>query len=87
MALKELRIARFYSKRQAWPAVVARLEPMIRRYPKSEDLPEALSLLAVALMELGKLEQAKEVAARLASDHGGDPEVARLQRRAPELLD
>ena len=87
LALKELRIARFYSKRQAWPAVVARLEPMIRRYPKSEDLPEALSLLAVALMELGKLEQAKEVAARLASDHEGDPEVARLRRQAPELLD
>jgi len=87
LALKELRIARFYSKRQAWPAVVARLEAMIRRYPNSEDLPEALGLLAVALFELGKIEEAKKVATRLASDHGEDPELARLRRRAPELLD
>ena len=71
----------------AWPAVVARLEAMIRRYPKSEDLPEALGLLAVAYFELGELEQAKEMATRLASDHNDDPELTRLQRRAPELLD
>ena len=87
LALKELRVARFYSKRMAWPAVVARLEAMIRRYPKSADVPEALGLLALAYIELGDMEQAKEVATRLASDHKGDPELARLERRAPELLD
>jgi outer membrane protein assembly factor BamD len=87
LALKELRIARFYASREAWPAVVARLKPMLRSYSESEDVPEALGLLAFALVQTEALVEAKEVANRLATDHPEDAALKRLQRQAPQLFD
>jgi outer membrane protein assembly factor BamD len=87
LALKELRIARFYAKRQAWPAVVARLQPMLRRYPQSEDVPEAMGLLVEALVQTGAADEAKKMAARLASDHSESGVLKRLRAKFPQLFE
>ena len=36
LARKELGIAQFYAKRSAWPAVIARIQPMLRKYPMED---------------------------------------------------
>jgi outer membrane protein assembly factor BamD len=87
LALKELRVARFYANRRAWPAVVARLQPLLRRYPKSEDAPEAMGLLALALVNTDAVEQAKEMATRLASDHSESAALQKLRNQAPQLFE
>ena len=87
MARKELLIAQFYGKREAWPAVVARLEPMLRRYSESEDRAEALGLLAYAHWKLDHIDEAKKVATRLAEDHPEDEALRLLERKANQLFD
>lgn len=87
LALKEFRIARFYSQREAWPAVVARIEPMLRRFPKSENEPESLGLLAVALVRTDAVDEAKKVATRLTNDHSGSVALKQLRVKEPQLFE
>lgn len=87
LALKELRVARFYANRQAWPAVVARLQPMLRRYSKSESGPEAMGILALALVNTDAVDAAKKMATRLTSDHSESGALKKLRKQAPQLFE
>ena len=51
LARRELGIARFYERREAWPAVEARLVGLASVYPDSSALPDAMALLDRALTE------------------------------------
>jgi outer membrane protein assembly factor BamD len=61
LAVKELWVARFYERREAWRAVRNRTETLLKRYPNSEHAPEAMSLLAIALHNWGNVIEAKNV--------------------------
>ena len=87
LARKELLIAQFYGKREAWPAVIARLEPMLRRYTDSEDRAEALGLLAYAHWQSDNVDEAKKVASQLREDHPEDEALRLLERKANVLFD
>jgi len=86
LALKQLRIARFYSNREAWPAVVGRLDGMLRQYPDSEDTEEALSLYGIGLVEVGRVDDATVVAQRLATEFPESVWLRSLQETAPDLF-
>jgi outer membrane protein assembly factor BamD len=68
LARKELLVARFYARREAWQSVVGRIEPMLRQYPDCPDQDEALGLLGVGYAKLGQLDMAQAVATRLQTD-------------------
>ena len=87
LARKELGIAQFYAKRSAWPAVIARIQPMLRKYPDSEDRAEAMTLLAEALWATGEHSEAREWISRIQADQPEDTSLRRLRRKAPELFD
>jgi outer membrane protein assembly factor BamD len=86
LATKQLRIARFYSNRDAWPAVVGRLEGMLRQYPESENTEEALSLYGVGLYSVGRTDDAAEVAQRLATEFPGSDGLRSLQDAVPDIF-
>tara|TARA_B110000037_G_scaffold195845_1_gene232513 strand:+ start:699 stop:1385 length:687 start_codon:yes stop_codon:yes gene_type:complete len=86
LALKQLRIARFYSNRDAWAAVVGRLEGMLRQYPESADTEEALSLYGVGLVSVGRAGDAASVAQRLVTEFPDSDGLRSLQAAAPELF-
>lgn len=65
LARKELLIAQFYARREAWPAVVGRVEPMLRAWPECASRGEALALYGKALHQLGNAEGAKAVLLQL----------------------
>ncbi len=80
LARKELYIARFYQRKQAWGAVRGRAEHLIRRYPDTEPVPEALELLGTALHAWGDTEQALQVRGRLAEAAPDSDYLRRLDR-------
>lgn len=84
LARKELVIARFYERREAWKSVVGRVEPMLRLYPDTPDTQEALGLLGEAYAGLGQLEQARTVAARLEAEAPGSRHLKRVQKAVAE---
>lgn len=49
LAKKELIIAQFYARREAWPAVQGRALGLVNTYASSSSLPEAMALLEQAL--------------------------------------
>jgi len=67
LAMKELWIARFYQRRQAWGAVVGRTEGLVRNFPQSEAMVDGLSLLAEAAAWQGDAAKAKLVVDKLTS--------------------
>ncbi len=85
LARKEFLIGSFYFDRQAWPAVIGRMEGLLRQYPTSPDVPEALRMLAIAYAGNGQLEDAIMASERLAQDHPESRSLKRLQRGYPEL--
>ena len=89
LARKELIIAQFYAnpQRQAWQAVLGRVDGLLRIYPGSEYVPEALELKAIAHAWRGEEELVEAVMARLWEL---SPETARrterrLRRVQPEV--
>lgn len=80
LARKELYVARFYADREAWGAVRDRAEYLLRRYPDTEPVPEALALMGRAMHAWGDTEGARQVLARLQADFPGSGEVGRLTR-------
>lgn len=80
LAAKELFIARFYRDRKAWGAVEGRTELLVRRFPDSQHVPDALRLLGMARHAWGDVEGAKEVRERLAADQPDSAALARLDR-------
>lgn len=80
LAYKELIIARFYARDDAWRAVRSRTEGLVRTYPHSRHVPKALRFLATSLHAWGDVANADLVRQELASwdDHR---ELRRLDRR------
>ena len=60
IALKELQIAEFYYRRNAWESVRRRTEGLLIQYPQSKHMPRALQLNAIAYFFLGDLEVAQQ---------------------------
>jgi len=86
LALKELQVARFYERRDAWVAVEGRAAGLVRTHPESQHVPAALALLAEAHAWQGDAEAASKALARL---EGEDPALARraadrVARAAPD---
>ena len=77
LARKELFIARFYERKDAWGAVRGRAEYLVRRSPDTEPVPEALELLGTALHAWGSTGEAEQIRERLAE---AAPESAYLRR-------
>jgi len=74
LAVKELWVARFYRRRQAWMAVQGRAEGLLRNYPGTEWSPEGLKLLAVSSAWQGHDDKARVALERLAEK---DPVAAK----------
>lgn len=68
LARKEYVIAEFYAKREAWVAVVGRVEPMLRQYPDSPDRIAALGLLGLAYQGTGRDDLAHATLERLKTE-------------------
>lgn len=80
LAAKELAVANFYTRRDAWGAVRARCETMLRRYPDTEHVPEALSLLGVSMHAWGDTDEAKMIRERLATEAPDSKWLSQLDR-------
>lgn len=80
LAAKELFIARFYEGRKAWGAVEGRTSLLVRRFPDSQHVPDALALLGIARHAWGDVDGAKDARERLAADWAESPQLARLDR-------
>lgn len=82
LAAKELYIAKFYARREAWGAVKGRTEYLVRRYPDAEQVEPALVYLGTALHAWGSVDEANAVRERLATDF---PESAYLHELDRQL--
>lgn len=80
LARKELIIARFYERREAWTAVSGRIEPLLRLWPNSPDTVEALGRLGAAYVHQGDEDRAVLVVQRLQSLPNHAPALARIDR-------
>ena len=80
LAAKELFVANFYAKREAWGSVRGRCEYLLRRYPDTEHAPAALALLGAALHGWGDVDEALSVRERLVELAPGSKMLAQLDR-------
>jgi outer membrane protein assembly factor BamD len=80
LAAKELVIARFYARRDAWTAARRRAEGLAKIYPESKHAPEALYLAGKAWHEWGVDEKAQETREALAVRAPGSRMLAKLDR-------
>ncbi len=80
LARKELLVARFYARREAWTSVVGRIEPMLRDYPTSPDRVEALGLLGEGYAGQGRIEQARQVVERLRTEAPASRALRRVEK-------
>lgn len=86
LAAKELFVAKFYKRRDAWGAVRMRTATLVKQYPDSELVPEALALQGRAYHEWGFTHDAEQIRVQLAADFPDSAELDRLDRalaRAP----
>lgn len=81
LASKELFVARFYARKEAWGAVRGRAEGLVRRFPDTPQVPEAMQLLGTSLHAWGFVDEAARVRDQLATEHPEGPWVARLDRQ------
>jgi len=80
LASKELYIAKFYRRRSAWKAVRMRSATLLKRYPTSQHVPEALYLQGQALHAWGNVGEATAIRERLAVDYPDSPMLGKLDR-------
>lgn len=80
LANKELFIARFYARRDAWGAVRGRAEYLVRRYPDVPQVGVALVYLGTALHAWGEVDQAGLVRQRLADAYPDSRYLGQLDR-------
>jgi len=80
LARKELVIAQFYAnpQRKSWHSVLGRVDGLLRTYPNSDYVPEALELKAIAHAHQGETVMVETVMARL---NELSPETARRAER------
>jgi outer membrane protein assembly factor BamD len=65
LARKELTVARFYARREAWAGVVGRAAEVVQRYPQSTLNEDALAYLARAYQATGRVDDARAARERL----------------------
>jgi outer membrane protein assembly factor BamD len=83
LAMKEIFIARFYKRREAWGAVIGRTDGVLYNYQDSEHLPKALSLFGEASAWEGKEDEAASAVLRLKQD---DPKAAaKLEKQVDKI--
>jgi len=80
LANKELYIARFYERRDAWRSVEGRAEDLVKRYPDTPAAIEGYQLLGMALHATGEPVAAQNVRAKLAERAPGSSELDKLER-------
>ena len=80
LAQHELYVARFYTKRERWPAVVRRLETLLEAYPGSPMEEEALFRLYEAYDRLHDKAKAQETLQRVLSRLPGTPAAERARK-------
>lgn len=80
LATKELFIAKFYERKDAWNSVRGRTQYLIRRYPESSSVPQAMQLLGTALHRWGDTTAATAVREQLATDHPESRHLRLLDR-------
>ncbi len=80
LANKELYVARFYERRDAWRSVQLRAQGLVEDYPGTEAIPEGYALLGMALHATGRPEAARDVRARLVAEAPDSAELQRLDR-------
>lgn len=92
LARKELTIAQFYARRESWPSVVGRVEPMLRAWPDCGSRGEAQALYGKALHQLGNADAARAVLEQLRASPADARWARRLEAdlarpvKAPKLL-
>jgi outer membrane protein assembly factor BamD len=59
LAAHELYVARFYAARERWKGVILRAEGLVRNYPHSTLLAEAMALVVEAHANLGERDEAQ----------------------------
>ncbi|MEQ1569069.1 MAG: outer membrane protein assembly factor BamD [Myxococcota bacterium] len=80
LASKELFVAKFYARRDAWGAVRGRTEYVVRRYPDVPQVGEALEYLGVSLHQWGSVDEAAAIRERLATQFPDSDHLRRLDR-------
>lgn len=68
LAMFELSVVQFYTKRGAYVAVINRVENMLRDYPDAQPTRQALPYMENAYKELGLTDEANKVAALIAAN-------------------
>lgn len=82
LARKEWIVAAFYAKRKRWPAVVSRLQTLLRDYPGYAGRGEVFLMLGQALLETGSVTEGRIYLEKLRADEPG----SELGERAGRLL-
>lgn len=80
LAEHELYVAKFYAKRDRWPAVVRRLETLLEAYPGSPVEEQALFRLHEAYVRLNDTAKAQETLQRVLSRLPGTPAAERARK-------
>ncbi len=80
LAEKEVFVARFYARRDAWGAVRHRAEYLMRRYHDSPHAATGLLLLGTAFHSWGLVDEAVSVRGRLESEFPESRELKKLVR-------
>lgn len=80
LANKELYVARFYERRDAWASVRGRAQGLVTRFPDTEAATEAYTLLGMAFHATGDPDTAAAVRGKLAELAPGSQELDRLDR-------
>lgn len=78
LATKELFVARFYARKDAWGSVRGRTEYLLRRYPDTSRSEVAMKYLGQALHTWGASAEALAVRDRLATEFPGSSQLRRL---------
>ncbi len=82
----DLFVARFYAKRKAWEAVRGRSAELVRRFPDSRHVEEALARYAAAAHRVGRTIEAEAARDRLVALHPDSrwlPSVVKVLEEPP----
>lgn len=80
LASKEWFVATFYSKRDAWQSVQMRTATLLKKYPDSARVPDAMALRGEALHAWGEVGEAEALLAALQRDYPDTAAAGHLAR-------
>lgn len=80
LASKSIWIARFYKKQDAWRSVRGRSQEVLRLYPTSKYIEEALALMAISEHHLGNEATSNAALQELEEDHPSSRFLAEVKR-------